>query len=152
MRKVFFTSVLFALAVFSNDASAQILKLQPLTTFGTNGDGSLRPGDVDFLNSGGQLQRGLAWNPVTGHVLVACRTNAASPTLERILVLDGATGTNVGQLDLSSLALGGNASFFINMIGVADDGAIYVGNLSNAQVPADYRLYRWDNEAAAQTL
>src|SRR5205807_2388945 len=112
------------------------LKLTPLTTFGTNGDGTLRPGDVDFLNSSGQLQRGMAWNPVTGHLLVACRTNPASPTIERVLVLDAANGTNVlSLLDMSSLAFGGNASFLINLIGVADDGAIYVANLSNTQVP-----------------
>src|SRR5437773_8139551 len=113
MRKVLLTGFLLSFATLIHNASAQFIKLQPLTTFGTNGDGSIRPGDVDFLNSGGQLQRGMAWNPTTGHVLVACRTNAASPSDPRILILDGGTGTNVGTLDLSSLALGGNVSFYI---------------------------------------
>ena len=72
MRKLLLLSVVCTLAAVANSGFGQILKLAPLTTFGTNGDGSIRPGDVDFLNNSGQLQRGLAWNPVTGHVLVAC--------------------------------------------------------------------------------
>jgi hypothetical protein len=152
MRKALLTSLLLTIAALINSASAQFFKIQPLAAFGTNGDGSIRPGDVDFLNSSNQIQRGLAWNPVTGHVLVACRTNSASPTIERVLIVDGATGTNIGQLDMSSLALGGNMSFLISLIGVADDGAIYAGNISNVQLPAEYRLYRWANETAAQEL
>ncbi len=154
MIKVVTASTFLALTMLTQSASAQILKLSPLTTFGTNGDGSIRPGDVDFLNSSGQLQRGMAWNPVTSHILVACRTNAASPAVERILVLDSATGalTSPTNLDLSSLALGGNPSFFINLIAVADDGAIYVCNLSNTQIPAQFHLYRWANETDFQNI
>ena len=120
MRKIILlTSVLCALGIIGFDASAQIAKLTPLTTFGTNGDGSLRPGDVDYLNANGQLQRGLAWNPVTGHLILVCRTNPSSPTIERVLVLDAANGTNViSQLDLSSLTGGGNPSFLVSLVGV----------------------------------
>jgi hypothetical protein len=134
-------------------ASAQVLKLQPLTTFGTNGDGTVRPGDVDFLNSTGELQRGMAWNPVTGHLLVVCRTNAASPTYNRVVVMDSVYGTNITTLDLNSLVLaGGNGSFLINAIAVADDGAIYAANLSNQQTPAEVVVYRWASEADPQTF
>ena len=154
MIKVVTSTTLLALALLAETASAQVLKLSPLTTFGTNADGAIRPNTVDFLNSSGQLQRGMAWNPVTGHVLVACRTNAAFPATERVLVLDGTTGDLVAptNMDMSSLALGGNASFVINLIGVADDGAVYVGNLSNQQIPAQFHLYRWSNENDFQNL
>jgi hypothetical protein len=154
MIKVVTSITLLALGILAQSASAQILKLSPLSTFGTNGDGAIRPNTVDFLNSSNQLQRGMAWNPVTGHVLVACRTNPASPSVERILVLDGTTGdlTGVTNLDLGSLALGGNPSFFVNLIAVADDGAIYVCNLSNTQIPAQFHLYRWSSETDFQSI
>src|SRR2546421_4722945 len=152
MVKLASSSILLALLTIITSASGQILKLTPLSTFGTNGDGSIRPGDADYLNGSSQIQRGMAWNPVTGHLILVCRTNPASVNVERIEVLDGTTGTNITTLDLGSLTLGGNASFYVNLIGIADDGAIFVGNVSNAQIPAQYRLYRWDNETAPMTL
>src|ERR1044071_522120 len=38
------------------------------------------------------------------------------------------------------------------MIGVAEDGSIYVGNLSNATSPPQYLLYRWESETNVQQL
>src|SRR4051794_36703200 len=157
MTKVVSSALLLACLTLNQHASAAILKLAPLTTFGTNGDGTIRPNDVDYLDDGtgeaGQLQRGMAWNPATGHLLVVCRTNAASPTRERVIIIDSTTGTNVGTLDMSSLVDGGgNGSFHINMIGVADDGTIYAANLSNQQTPAEMALYKWDNEGAGMAF
>ncbi|HVV00459.1 MAG TPA: hypothetical protein VHH88_03795, partial [Verrucomicrobiae bacterium] len=148
------------LLLLAQFASAQIPTLVPLAGFGTNGDGTIRANDVDWLNDAGQIQRGMAWNPVTGHILLVCRTNAFSPTYYRVMILDGATGAVITnedgspkQLDLSSLVQGGgNGSFLINMIGVADDGAIYAANLSNSQTPAQSVLYRWENEDAPMSF
>jgi hypothetical protein len=151
----FLTSSLFvALLAIAQHASAQVPRLVPNTAFGTNGDGTIRPDDYDWLNSTNDIQRGMAYNPATGHLLVVCRTNAASPTLNRVMILDAATGllvtNNDGspkQLILNNLVQGGgNGSFLINMIACGDDGAIYAANLSNSQNPAQMALYRWVTE------
>src|SRR5207249_1846572 len=96
--------------------NAQTLHLVPLTTFGPNGDGSLRPGDRSYLMTGG-TERSMAYNPATGHVLIVERNGLT------VFILDGATGNDVGTLDMSALTFGGNLSFLINMIGIGDDGA-----------------------------
>jgi len=156
MFKLLSPTLLFALiATLIQSASGQILKLTPLSGFGTNGNGAFYPKERDYLDSGGQLQRGMAWNPVTGHLLLACRTNAASPTIFRVLILDGVTGeTNdiYPNLDMGGLSSGGNPSFLLSLIGVADDGAIYGANVSNAQVPSEFRLYRWDSESGSMSF
>ncbi len=140
------TSALLALSTYLIcSASAQTPHLSPLTTFGPNGDGTIRPGDLSYITTGG-TERGIAWNPVTGHVLVASRSDT------QVHIIDGATGGDLGTLDMSGLITGGNSSFKINMIAVADDGAIYVSNLSNNDSPPKYNLYRWADESSPQTV
>jgi Immunoglobulin domain len=141
------TRLFFALAISASicSATAQTPHLVPLTTFGPNGDGSLRPGDKSYLTTSG-TERGMAYNPVTGHLLIVNRNDLA------VYILDGDTGADISVLDMSGLVTGGNTSFKINMIGVADDGAIYVGNLSNNSYPPQYNLYRWDSEIGSQQL
>lgn len=144
-------ALLVALTVISS--SAQVTVMQPLSTFGTNSDGSMRPGDVPFLTASSQLQRGLAYNPTTGHLLVVDRSTNSSVNND-VYVLDGNTGELIRTLDNGGILSGGNASFPMNLIGVADDGAIYVANLSNATDTnsPQFRLYRWADENAIQTF
>jgi hypothetical protein len=127
-------------------AHAQTPHLQPITTFGPNGDGSLRAGDRAYLTTTG-TERGLVYNPVTGHLLLVSRANPLS-----VYILDAATGADLGTLDLSALTTGGNASFLLNMIGIGEDGAIYAANLSNNNFPPVYNLYRWASETNVQEL
>src|ERR1051325_10868296 len=126
MKKVFIIPILFSTIICLIEGSTWGVVLQPLTTFGTNGDGTLRPGDFDysFLTADtNRLQRGLAYNPTTGHLIIVNRNPSGA---ESINVIDAATGTNVGQLDQSSRTLGGSSDFPYNLVGVDDDGAIYV--------------------------
>jgi hypothetical protein len=133
------------LTLFGRFASGQEFRLQP--AFFGRGDGSLQPGDRPYLTGdGNRLQRGMAFNPVTAHLLVVNRSPAG------VHIVDGNDGADLGALDLSALSPGGNPNFPVNLVGVAEDGAIYVGNLSNAQFPPEYRLYRSANETALQTL
>src|SRR5215211_442087 len=126
-------------------ACGQEFRLQP--AFFGRGDGTLQPGDRPYLTGdGNRYQRGMAFNRVTGHVLIVNRNPAG------VRIIDGFDGADLGALDISALSPGGNPSFPVNLVGVADDGAIYVGNLSNTQFPPEYRLYRWPNETALQTL
>src|SRR4051812_3556397 len=94
--------------LISGTINAQTLVMQPLSTFGANGDGSIQPDERTYLNSTNQLQRGLAYNPITGHILVASRTNSFGN--ESIHVLDGITGAEIKTLDFTG-SIGGSAGF-----------------------------------------
>lgn len=100
---------------------------------------------MDLTNS----TRGIAYNPVTGHVLVPSRTAPAA-----IHILNGDTGAILGQLPFDSGVINGG-TFVINLVGVTTDGVIYVGNLTTDATntaSGPFKLYRWANEAAAATL
>src|ERR1051325_2578139 len=144
-------SLLLSLLALANSASAQ-LQLAPLSTFGPNGGGTIRPGDFGYpflTGDGNRYQRGMAFNPATGHLIIVNRFPLGAETIN---VIEALTGTNVGTLDVSSPAIGGSASFVYNMIGVAEDGAIYVGNLTTSSSSVQFNLYRWASETDPQTL
>src|SRR5688572_27751835 len=109
-----------ALLSFAAIASAQGV-LTPLPGFGTNG--WLAPGSSAF-NTTGNTERGLAYNPVTGNLVLASRAGG-----NHVRVLSGATGADLGGFDTTGVTGG---TFALNMIGVADDGAIYACNLSTS--------------------
>jgi hypothetical protein len=97
----------------------------------------------------GNLERGVAINPATGNVLLVARTG--SPTAYVLSPTDGSDGSaETGEpRALSKLDADGNpviagGTFTMNMVGVADDGAVYVCNLSSSTT---FRIYRWANDA-----
>ncbi|HWQ92798.1 MAG TPA: DUF4623 domain-containing protein [Clostridia bacterium] len=106
----------------------------------------------EFMNPTNHLTRGMAYNPATGHLLVASRTPTATDT-NAIYILDSATGIILGKLP-GNPTLITNGTFFINMIGVTDDGVIYVGNLTTDTTGAagPFKMYRWANETAQPQL
>lgn len=122
-------------------APARAATLSALATFG-GGDGYLAPGDRPYLTTD-NTQRGLAFNPATGHVLLVNRNTALS-----INVLDGSSGADLGALNQGVGVITGG-TFAGSMIGVADDGAIYMSNLTTQATTSPYKVYRWANEAAA---
>src|SRR5512137_1386027 len=96
---------LLVLAASLHTASAQF-SLVPLSTFGTNSDGTIRPGDFGYTwltGDGSRYQRGMAFNSVTGHLLIVDRTSG----IESINVIDALTGAYIGSLDLSATTIGG---------------------------------------------
>ncbi len=94
---------------------------------------SLAPGSRPYLTTDDR-QRGLAYNPDGGQLLIASR--APGPG---IYVLDGQTGADLYQLGLGSIVTGG--TFVLNRIGTSDDGKVYAANL--AQNGEDFRIYYW---------
>ena len=72
-----------------------------------------------FLNPSDSATRGLACNPVTGHLLVPSRSVGSNA----VHVLDGTTGVEVGILPFDTNVIKGG-TFVINMVGVTDDGVI----------------------------
>lgn len=134
--------VLIAGLAPSPGARAQSYQLSPAW--------SLAPKDGEFPDIG-HLTRGLAYNPTTGHLLVVSRV--VSPAVH---ILDGDTGAELGTLPFDGAVIVGG-TFAINMIGITDDGVIYVGNLTtDAKDPAatkgPFRLYRWADETAQPEL
>lgn len=93
----------------------------------------------------GNTDRGVAINPVTGNILVVSRTTVGNPG--EVYVLNGETGEQISILSTGSdpsLISGG--TFVQNLIGVADDGVIYVANLTTSTTNPQFRVYRWASE------
>lgn len=139
--KVFLFCALFG--PIAAPASA-VVTVAPLPTFG-GGDGWLAPADNagDSVTTG-TTERGLAYNPATGHLLMTSRASG-----NQVRILDSATGADLGGLTVPAGTVTGG-TFAINQIRVASDGAIYVANLASPLGPSvPFKIYRWANEAAA---
>ncbi len=95
------------------------------------------------------VQRGLAYNPTTDHLLMSDRGTT------NIYVFDATTGAYVSTLNLTGVNVGstsGGFPFYFNRIGVGDDGAIYTANLTLAASTVHLRVYRWADENATPTV
>jgi hypothetical protein len=167
MRKL---SVLVAATATLAMAGVASADLAALSTFG-NGDGWRAPNEIvtgdlagtafsgvyGFLGQGpatANLERGLSYNPVTGNLLLVSRQNRTIPGSvandNNIRILDGLTGADKGGLDTLTGVVPTGGTFKINMVDVATDGTIYVGNLSTSAT-SNFKVYRWANEAAPAT-
>lgn len=90
--------------------------------------------------------RGVAVNPTNGNVLLVTGIRSADGDTPQVQVLDSSDGGSMWTLDTAGVAGG---IFRMDMIGVADDGAVYVGNLdtkNSTPTPESYKLYRWAND------
>ena len=106
--------------------------------------------ELPFHSATGDRERGIAYNPATGHVLVASRTTI-HPGGE-IYILDGQTGEEVGKLSLGLDGIVAGGTFGLSALAIADDGVIYAANLTTSTTAPDFRIYRWENEGAEPTL
>lgn len=135
MARTSFVSVGVLAALSCANALLAQSTMAPLPTFGSNG--WLAPGSSAYVTTG-NTERGLAYNPVTGNLVLASRAGG-----NNVRILDGITGADLGGLDATGITGG---TFAINMPGVADDGSIYVCNLSTSATAA-FKVYKWDSEA-----
>lgn len=126
--------------------------IAPLNTFSPDNDGWLAPGEAGYpYVTTGTTERGLAYNPVTGHLYLVSRANVAGDNLN-IRILDKNTGADLGGLNKGSGIISGG-TFAINTVRVGADGAIYVANLSTAMSGSlPFKVYRWANESATPTV
>ena len=101
----------------------------------------------------GSTERGLAYNPKTGHVLLVSRSAVTGGPGAKggIAILDGTTGAFLGTMDVSLSTASGVGTYILNMIGVTEDGVIYVCNLTVSGGTA-LQVYRWSSETNAQQL
>ncbi len=110
-------------------------RLQPLW--------SLAPGSRPYLNED-NTQRGLALNALNGNVLLVSRSGS-----NQVVVLDGQTGAEkhkLGMLLGDETPVSGG-TFAVNQVGVANDGVVFVGNLTLDGSTTAFRLYRWENDS-----
>lgn len=104
---------------------------------------NLPPGSRSYLTSSGNNQRGLAYNPVTDHLILVNRAGGLT-----VNVIDATTGTNVGTMITTDISGG---TFVLSKIEVAEDGAIYGANFGSFPSTV-FTIYRWADESAAPTI
>jgi hypothetical protein len=103
--------------------------------------------NYDLINTGSDETRSLAYNPLTDHVLVATRKDSA-----RIAILDAETGEFLGNLPFPEEGFVGG-TYPINLIDIADDGAIYVCNLHAPAYNSEaFKVYRYADENSVPTV
>ncbi|MDZ4656110.1 MAG: DUF4623 domain-containing protein [Bythopirellula sp.] len=141
--KIALKRLLCLVALLAATSATHAATMTALSTFG--GDGRLAPGEHPKLPSPvDNNQRGIAYNPATGNLLMVSRTGGVF-----VEVFDGKTGADLGNLDVTGITGG---TFFLSMIGAGADGAIYAGNLTTNSTTSPYKIYRWANEAATPTV
>ena len=142
MKKLSQLAVALGVLVVVPSVNAQF-SMSALTSFSPNNDGWLAPaeGGITYLTTG-DTQRGMAYG--NGHLYLVNRNGGNS-----IVRLDALTGADL----LSPLSLTGisGGTFAINKIGVAGDGAIYVGNLTVNSSTSPHKIYLWAHDAATPT-
>ena len=100
------------------------------------------PGDLPFLNDTDGAHRSMAYNSLSGHLLVVSRTGSNA-----VHIIDPSNGSYLGTLNNGSgIISGGLNGILLNMISVTPDGFIYAGNVSSNGMTQEFRLYRWTDE------
>ncbi len=100
---------------------------------------NLAPGSRSYLTIT-DTQRGLSYNPVNARLLLVSRAVGNS-----VYVLNSTNGADLHTLTNGSGVISGG-TFAVNLIGVADDGAVYVGNLTTDASTSAFKVYRWAND------
>lgn len=122
------TSIVATLTVLEPDPGQRLVPLWELS-----------PGDRSYLTTG-NTERGLSYNPANGNLLLVSRSG--SPTVH---VLNSVTGIDLHTLNNGAGIISGGV-YTLNLIGVADDGAVYVCNLTTDGSASALKIYRWAND------
>jgi hypothetical protein len=105
---------------------------------------NLLPGDRYYVTSSAtNAERGLAYNPATSNLLMACR--APSNT---IVVLDSRTGAEKSFMDVTGIPGSiPNVGLGMSLIGVGDDGVVYVASVTANAGSGSFYLYQWPDDS-----
>ena len=107
---------------------------------------SIPPGTGTFpFEANDDNTRGLAYDAVTGHLVIANKSGGA-----HLYLIDGTNGTNIGQMNTSGMYTGG--TFPIDQVVVADDGVVYAGNLALTASVQSFNLTSWPSATTNSTL
>lgn len=140
--KKFFSLLCFAMSALSLSVAHGQFSLQALSSFG-GGDGWLAPGESGFSGATDATIRGIAYHSPSNRLIVVDRSGGVN-----VRLLSGDTGSQVGTL-ISAGVTGG--TFAANMVGVADDGHVYMGNLSTSAA-SNFKVYRWDSSEVSNPV
>ena len=99
----------------------------------------IAPGSRPYVSADNN-QRGIAYNPMTGNLLLVSRTPSNA-----VHVLDGTTGDYLFSLNTDTNIVRGG-TFALNMIGVTTDGWIYAGNVTANGTTTEFKIYQWQAE------
>jgi outer membrane protein assembly factor BamB len=100
----------------------------------------VQPGSRPYINTDG-TQRGLAYNALSGHVLVVSRSGSNG-----VHVLNADTGAHLWSLNTDpSIITGG--TFALNLVAVDGQGRVFGCNLTTGGTTDPFKLYRWDSDA-----
>ena len=83
---------------------------------------------------------GMAVNPTTGRLLLVNHTGP------HVKLLDADSNADLGELNTSGVAVG---IYMLQLIGVADDGVVYAGNLTYTPKYTAFQVHRWANDDPA---
>jgi len=106
---------------------------------------SLAPGSRPYLTTASGAppdERGMAYNPLTRRVIIVQRTTMTA------YVLDGDTGADLWTLDTTGVTGGYTSTYYLLMVGVAEDGVVYAGNMTLHGNTVNFKLYRWANDSS----
>jgi hypothetical protein len=123
-----------------------LLSLFSLTTTTTQAQDpvwTVNAPESDWFGTG-NTERGMTFNPATGHIIVASRQGGVKPA-----VINAATGAYLNDLDNTGIAGG---TFAFNQIRATQDGQIFTANLTTASASSNIKIYRWADESSAPTL
>ncbi|MDD3806729.1 MAG: hypothetical protein PHE86_01660 [Candidatus Marinimicrobia bacterium] len=98
--------------------------------------------NYDYFN-GDDVTRGVAWNPMTDHLLVPTRLN-----YPRILIVDPETGIVLGEMDSTGLGERGISEAGIGLIDITTDGKIYLCNLGWKESDWEFTVWEFEDEAS----
>jgi hypothetical protein len=134
-------SVFVSNAYGSTPSATAILSVtQPYQPNGWTHLWNLAGGCRPYLGTNGQTERGLAYNPQDNKLFILSRSPSTN-----IYVLDGDTGADLYTMNINPTVITGG-TYPLLLIGVADDGVVYAGNLTTAGSTISFRLYRWAND------
>lgn len=140
-RKTLNSLGVIALMTLVAGAQAQVT-LTNKASFGVSG--WLAPTANGNQAGGGNNTRGLAYDKFTNQLIVVNREPGFGNNLN---LLDANTGTQNGKLSTAGLSGG---TFLVNMVGVADDGKVYVSNLTTA-TGGNFKIYEFASATANLT-
>lgn len=100
-----------------------------------------------WLLNTGDATRGMCYNSVTGHLLVAARG------VGNIQVLNASTGAAVGTMTMTGVTGG---TYILNKVRTVDLGggnySVYVANLTTSTAATELCVYRWTGSASEEAL
>ncbi len=128
---------------FAISSNAEIALISSVRTPASSKLWQLPPGTRSYLTTD-NTQRGMAFNAASNHLIVVSR--AGTPSVQ---VLDATTGAHIRSLDMTGVGGQTGETFPVNAVAVADDGAVYVCNLSSTANGSGLTIYRWADDAAA---